>query len=72
LAIPAFGEGWHNNHHAFPWSARFGLRWWQIDLGWTAIRTFSLIGLASNLKQPRSNDISERDNSENRNPVDPK
>jgi hypothetical protein len=29
-----FGEGWHNNHHAFPTSARFGLRWWQIDLGY--------------------------------------
>jgi stearoyl-CoA desaturase (Delta-9 desaturase) len=31
LAIPTFGEAWHNNHHAFPTSARHGLRWWQVD-----------------------------------------
>lgn len=33
LAIPTFGESWHNNHHAFPNSAIFGLKWWQIDWG---------------------------------------
>jgi stearoyl-CoA desaturase (delta-9 desaturase) len=31
LALPTLGEAWHNNHHAFPTSARHGLRWWQID-----------------------------------------
>jgi stearoyl-CoA desaturase (Delta-9 desaturase) len=31
LALPSLGEAWHNNHHAFPTSARHGLRWWQID-----------------------------------------
>jgi stearoyl-CoA desaturase (Delta-9 desaturase) len=31
LALPTFGEAWHNNHHAFPTSARHGLRWWQLD-----------------------------------------
>ena len=35
LALPTLGEAWHNNHHAFPTSARHGLRWWQLDLsGW--------------------------------------
>jgi stearoyl-CoA desaturase (delta-9 desaturase) len=35
LALPTLGEAWHNNHHAFPTSARHGLRWWQIDpSGW--------------------------------------
>ncbi len=57
LAIPTFGEGWHNNHHAFQWSARFGLRWWQIDLGWLAIRGFAKMGLASQLKQPTREQI---------------
>ncbi len=52
LALPAFGEGWHNNHHAFPWSAKFGLKWWQIDVGWTALRCLAFVGLASNLKSP--------------------
>jgi stearoyl-CoA desaturase (delta-9 desaturase) len=32
LALPTLGEAWHNNHHAFPTSARHGLRWWQLDL----------------------------------------
>jgi stearoyl-CoA desaturase (delta-9 desaturase) len=31
LAVPTLGEAWHNNHHAFPTSARHGLRWWQLD-----------------------------------------
>ena len=57
LAIPAFGEGWHNNHHAFPWSARFGLRWWQVDVGWWAIRGFNLVGLASQPKCPTPTQI---------------
>ena len=45
------GEGWHNNHHAFPTSARFGLRWWQVDLGYWFIRALALFGLASRIKQ---------------------
>ena len=57
LAIPAFGEGWHNNHHAFPWSAGFGLKWWQLDAGWWAIRCFRLVGLASQPKCPTPSQI---------------
>jgi len=35
LALPTLGEAWHNNHHAFPTSARHGLHWWQLDpSGW--------------------------------------
>jgi stearoyl-CoA desaturase (delta-9 desaturase) len=45
------GEGWHNNHHAFPTSARFGLRWWQIDLGYWFICALESVGLASRVKQ---------------------
>ncbi len=52
LAIPSGGETWHNNHHAFPNSARFGYEWWQIDLGWHFIRLLEKLGLASNVKCP--------------------
>jgi stearoyl-CoA desaturase (delta-9 desaturase) len=48
-----FGEGWHNNHHAFPTSARFGLRWWQIDLGYWFICVLAWLGLASRVRTPR-------------------
>ena len=38
VALLTFGEGWHNNHHAFPTSARHGLEWYQFDMNWIAIR----------------------------------
>ncbi|MCI0629670.1 MAG: fatty acid desaturase [Phycisphaerales bacterium] len=52
LGILAFGEGWHNNHHAFPTSARHGLRWWQIDLSYIVIRGMELLGLARAVRVP--------------------
>jgi stearoyl-CoA desaturase (delta-9 desaturase) len=52
FGILAFGEGWHNNHHAFPSSARHGLRWWQIDMSFLAIWLMSRLGLAWNVKIP--------------------
>ena len=52
VALLTFGEGWHNNHHAFQYSARHGLEWWEIDLTWMMIKTLSLLGLASNIKLP--------------------
>ena len=52
LAIPTFGEAWHNNHHAFPNSAKFGLQWWQVDLGYWVIRTLEVLGLAWDVKAP--------------------
>ena len=45
LSIPTFGESWHNNHHAFPTSARHGLRWWQVDPSWVVIRALEATGL---------------------------
>ena len=51
-AILGVGEGWHNNHHAFPNSAKFGLRWYQFDMGWIIIRTAQRLGLAWNVKTP--------------------
>ncbi len=52
LAIPTMGEAWHNNHHAFPSSARHGLYPGQIDLGWRFIQVLQLLGLAWNVKLP--------------------
>ncbi|XP_024979128.1 palmitoyl-monogalactosyldiacylglycerol delta-7 desaturase, chloroplastic-like [Cynara cardunculus var. scolymus] len=52
VALITFGEGWHNNHHAFEYSARHGLEWWQIDLSWYVIRFLESIGLATNVKLP--------------------
>jgi stearoyl-CoA desaturase (delta-9 desaturase) len=52
VGVLAFGEGWHNNHHAFPTSARHGLRWWEFDLSYLVIRGLSLLGLARNIRVP--------------------
>ncbi len=46
VAVLAFGEGWHNNHHAFPRSAFHGLHWWQLDLSGYVIWTLERLGLA--------------------------
>lgn len=45
VALLTLGEGWHNNHHAFPRSARHGLRWWEFDFTWMTIRLFERLGL---------------------------
>ena len=50
VAILTFGEGWHNNHHAFPTSARHGLQWFQFDMNWIAIRLLERIGCATQIK----------------------
>jgi stearoyl-CoA desaturase (delta-9 desaturase) len=52
FGILAMGEGWHNTHHAFPTSARHGLRWWQLDVSYWIIRALALVGLAWDLKLP--------------------
>ncbi|KAM5550960.1 palmitoyl-monogalactosyldiacylglycerol delta-7 desaturase, chloroplastic-like [Rosa sericea] len=48
----AHGEGWHNNHHAFEYSARQGFEWWQIDITWYLIRFLEIVGLATDVKLP--------------------
>lgn len=52
LAIPSWGQSWHNNHHAFPNSANVGLRWWQVDLGYWVIRVLEMLGLVWDVKTP--------------------
>lgn len=50
VALLTFGEGWHNNHHAYQYSARHGLQWWEIDLTWMTIRLLQGLGLATDIK----------------------
>ncbi|CAK9004824.1 Palmitoyl-monogalactosyldiacylglycerol delta-7 desaturase [Durusdinium trenchii] len=52
IGILAFGEGWHNNHHAFETSCRHGLKWWQVDVTWYIIKLLETVGIASDLKYP--------------------
>jgi stearoyl-CoA desaturase (delta-9 desaturase) len=50
LALLTFGEGWHNNHHYFPSSARQGHRWWEVDITYYGLRLLALVGLVHALK----------------------
>jgi sn-1 stearoyl-lipid 9-desaturase len=52
VALISFGEGWHNNHHAFPFSARHGLRWFEIDLTWWHVKLLAFLRLADRIKVP--------------------
>lgn len=52
VGIVANGEGWHNNHHADPRSARHGHRWWEIDTTYIAIRMLMALGLAKDVVMP--------------------
>jgi stearoyl-CoA desaturase (delta-9 desaturase) len=50
VALLTYGEGWHNNHHAYQYSARHGMKWWEIDFTWMTIQFFQWLGLAQNVK----------------------
>jgi sn-1 stearoyl-lipid 9-desaturase len=50
VALVTYGEGWHNNHHAYQYSARHGLQWWEIDPTWMMIQGLKALGLATKVK----------------------
>ncbi|HZU41636.1 MAG TPA: fatty acid desaturase [Terriglobales bacterium] len=50
VAMFTFGEGWHNNHHAHPTSARHGLRWYELDMNWYGIWILKKLGLAKQIR----------------------
>jgi stearoyl-CoA desaturase (delta-9 desaturase) len=50
LALLTFGEGWHNNHHHFPSSARQGFYWWEVDLSYYGLRALEAIGVIRDLR----------------------
>jgi fatty-acid desaturase len=52
VALLAWGEGWHNNHHAFPYSARHGLKWFEVDPTWWSVQALKFLRLADSIKLP--------------------
>lgn len=50
--ILTYGEGWHNNHHAYPHVAKAGWRWWEVDVTWWAIQALKTLGLATKVVMP--------------------
>jgi len=52
VGLLSWGEGWHNNHHAFPFSARHGLQWFEFDPTWLVIKTLRALRLADDVKLP--------------------
>jgi stearoyl-CoA desaturase (delta-9 desaturase) len=55
VALLTFGEGWHNNHHAHPVSARHGLAWYELDITWLHILLLKKLGIAKNVKTVTAN-----------------
>src|SRR5919108_2841645 len=53
IALVTFGEGWHNNHHAHPVSARHGLAWYEFDMSWITLKAFAAIGIVHDLKMAK-------------------
>ena len=60
MALLSMGEGWHNGHHAFPASARHGLRWWELDVSWLTIRTLKAVRLVESVKLPSPTQLERR------------
>ncbi len=57
VALITFGEGWHNNHHAHPTSARHGLAWYEFDISWITLTMMKAIGLAKDVRVAKINAV---------------
>ena len=55
VALISYGEGWHNNHHAYLHSAAHGLHWWEVDATYLMIRFLGWLGLANHIRLPQGN-----------------
>ena len=64
IAALTWGEGWHNNHHAYPRSARHGLTWYEIDINWIQIRILEKLGLAKSVYAYEMKTENEKDTSD--------
>ncbi len=64
-----YGEGWHNNHHAFPYSACHGLEWWQIDVTWYQIKLLEKLGLVWDVMLPSEKALAAKASSNAKNIV---
>lgn len=60
LALLTFGEGWHNNHHFYPASARQGFMWWEIDLTFYLLCLLEKMRIIKNLRHPPASVLSQR------------
>ena len=60
IAVLTLGEGWHNNHHHYPVSARQGFRWWQVDISYAILRVLGCFGLVRDLKAPPPTAVAAR------------
>ncbi len=60
VALLTFGEGWHNNHHAHPTSARHGLAWYEFDPSWLLLRVLEFFGVVKSLKVAPLNATAQR------------
>lgn len=60
VALITYGEGWHNNHHAFQTSARHGLKWWEIDTTWWMVNVLKFFGLATDIKLPSEHQLATK------------
>ena len=61
LALPTLGAAWHNNHHRYMSAARAGFRWYQIDVVYLVLRSFSALGLVWELRQVPAEVLTEAD-----------
>ena len=60
VAFVTFGEGWHNNHHAFQTSAHIGLKWWEFDFGRYFIQMLESVNLVWDIKRPSASEIASK------------
>lgn len=60
VALLTHGEGWHNNHHAFPQSARHGLKPHEVDATWITIKMLEKLGLTNSIRLPRNEDPEQK------------
>jgi len=61
FALLTNGEGWHNNHHADPRSAKHGHRWWELDVTWISLCLFQKLGIVSELVKPNDSALSKKE-----------
>jgi sn-1 stearoyl-lipid 9-desaturase len=61
VALLTFGEGWDNNHHAHPTSARHGLKWYEIDVNWYGIWVLKVVGLATQITRVRAAGLNRKE-----------
>jgi len=62
VALVTFGEGWHNNHHAHPTSARHGLAWYEFDISWITLKLLRFFGIARSIRVAKvTSEMAERE-----------